>query len=61
MMIDELQRYMRVARYSPRTIEAYTRCVAEIGDQDLLLFLDKLSREHKSSFTMNQYHAAYKL
>lgn len=61
MMIEQLQRYMRVAGYSPRTIEAYSRCVAEIGDQDLLTFLDKLARERKNSFTMNQYHAAYKL
>lgn len=52
---------MRVAGYSHRTIEAYVRCVEEIGDQDLMQFLDKLARGHKSSFTMNQYHAAYKL
>ena len=52
---------MRVAGYSPRTIEAYSRCVMEIGEQDLLVFLDKLAQAHKSSFTMNQYHAAYKL
>lgn len=52
---------MRVAGYSPRTIEAYCRCVEEIGDQDLMQFLDRLAREGKSSFTMNQYHAAYKL
>lgn len=61
MRLDELQRYMRVAGYSPMSIEAYSRCVAEIGKQDLLLFLDKLARDGKSSFTMNQYHAAYKL
>lgn len=61
MRIDELQRYMRVAGYSQRTIDAYSRCVEEIGEQDLLIFLDILARAHKSSFTMNQYHAAYKL
>lgn len=61
MRIGELQTYMRVAGYSPRTIEAYCRCVEEIGEQDLLTFLDKLAKEHKSSFTINQYHAAYKL
>jgi len=61
MRIDELQTYMRVAGYSPRTIEAYSRCVEEIGQQDLLIFLDNLAKAHKSSFTMNQYHAAYKL
>lgn len=61
MRIDDLQRYMRVAGYSLRTIEAYTRCVLEIGEHDLLLFLDKLARESKSSFTLNQYHSAYKL
>ncbi|MFZ2199416.1 MAG: tyrosine-type recombinase/integrase [Microgenomates group bacterium] len=61
MEIERLQQYMRVAGYSPRTIEAYARCVEEIGAQDLLFFLDKLARAGKSSFTMNQYHAAYKL
>lgn len=53
--------YMRVAGYSPRTIDAYSRCVEEIGNQDLMQFLDRLAREGKSSFTMNQYHSAYKL
>ena len=61
MRIAELQKYMRVTGYSPRTIEAYSRCIKEIGDQDLFQFLDKLAKGHKSTFTMNQYHAAYKL
>ena len=61
MMIDELQKYMRVTGYSPRTIETYSRCVEKIGNEDLYSFLDKLARVGKSSFTMNQYHAAYKL
>ena len=61
MKIEELQRYMRVTGYSPRSIEAYSRCIEEIGVQDLMTFLDKLAREGKSTFTMNQYHAAYKL
>ncbi|MBP9669963.1 tyrosine-type recombinase/integrase [Candidatus Woesebacteria bacterium] len=61
MRIDELQKYMRVTGYSPRTIEAYSRCIQEIGDKDLLLFLDELALAGKSSFTLNQYHSAYKL
>ena len=52
---------MRVAGYSSRTIEAYSRCVEEIGNNDLIQFLDVLAREGKSSYTLNQYHAAYKL
>lgn len=60
-MISELQRYMRVAGYSLRTIEAYVRCIREIGDKDLLKYLDQLAKEEKSSYTLNQYHAAYKL
>lgn len=52
---------MRVAGYSRRTIEAYTRCVQEIGERDLLEFLDSLAMHGKSSYTLNQYHAAYKL
>lgn len=61
MLIEQLQRYMRVAGYSQKTIEAYLRCVEEIGESDLLLFLDRLAREGKSSYTLNQYRAAYKL
>lgn len=61
MQIVELQRYMRVAGHRPRTITAYCRCIEEIGSHDLLEFLDKLAKEGKSSFTLNQYHAAYKL
>lgn len=61
MQIEQLQQYMRVAGYSPRTIEAYSRCVEEIDGMDLLKFLDQLAREGKSSFTLNQYHAAYRL
>ena len=60
-MLEKLRQYMRVAGYSPRTIEAYIRCVEEIGDQDLTQFLDRLARQGRSSFTMNQYYAAYKL
>lgn len=60
-MIERLQQYMRVAGYRPNTIEAYVRCVTEIGGNDLLNFLDKLAKEGKSSYTMNQYHSAYKL
>lgn len=52
---------MRVSGYSPRTIEAYCRCVEEIGEQDLLGFLDKLAKRGRSGYTLNQYHAARKL
>jgi site-specific recombinase XerD len=61
MEIERLQQYMRVTGYSAKTIEAYVRCVQEIGEQDLMKFLDKLALKHRSTFTMNQYHAAYKL
>lgn len=61
MSIVEFQRYLRVTGYSKRTIETYVWCVKEIGEQDLLKFLDKLARANKSSYTLNQYHAAYKL
>jgi len=60
-MVERLRQYMRVAGYSPRTIESYCRCVKEIGKQDLLLFLDRLARQGKSPYTLNQYHQAYKL
>ena len=61
MEIEKLRQYMRVAGYSRRTIEAYSRCVTEIGEQDLLAFLDKRAVNGKSGYTLNQYHAAYKL
>jgi site-specific recombinase XerD len=60
-MIEQLQQYMRVAGYSPKSIVAYSRCVEEIGSNDLMQFLDKLAKEGKSSYTLNQYHSAYKL
>lgn len=71
-MISELQRYMRVSGYSHRTIEAYSRCllelekrlhtqIGEITSQQLLGELDKLISSGKSPYTVNQYHAAYKL
>ncbi len=61
MEIERLQRYMRVAGYSQRTIDAYCRCVREIGTQDLLVFLDRQSKRGLTGYTLNQYHAAYKL
>lgn len=61
MRIEELQKYMRVAGYSSRTIESYTRCIKEIGESDLMEFLDKLAKKGHSGFTLNQYHSAYKL
>lgn len=56
-----MQRYMRVSGYSHKTIEAYCRCVETIGESDLLIFLDKQAQRGKSSYTLNQYHSAYKL
>ena len=61
MEIEKLRQYMRVAGYSRRTIEAYSRCVSEIGEQDLFAFLDNQAVNGKSGYTLNQYHAAYKL
>lgn len=61
MNTEKLRQYMRVAGYSRRTIEAYSRCITEIGDQDLFSFLDKNAISGKSGYTLNQYHAAYKL
>jgi len=61
MLIDKLQTYMRVTGYRQNTIDAYSRCVEEIGENDIYLYLDKLAKGGKSTFTMNQYHAAYKL
>lgn len=61
MEIEKLRQYMRVAGYSRRTIEAYSRCVSKIGEQDLFAFLDKHAVSGKSGYTLNQYHAAYKL
>lgn len=61
MSIADFERYMRVAGYSPRTIKAYCQCVRQVGSQDLYTFLDILSRDGRTGYTLNQYHAAYKL
>lgn len=63
---------MRLAGYSPKTIEAYSRCLMElekrlnnkikdITNKQLLDRLDKLILSGRSPYTVNQYHAAYKL
>lgn len=61
MNLEKLQQYMRALGYSRRTIDAYCRCVEEIGTKDLLSFLAKQAQRGLSSYTLNQYHAAYKL
>lgn len=61
MKIVELQKYMKVAGYSQKSIDSYTRCVKDIGEQDLLTFLDKKAKAGIAPHTLNQYHSAYKL
>lgn len=72
MLIAKLQRYMRVSGYSPKTIKAYSRCVRNIynhfhkplnriTEAEFMSYLDSLLNKGYSSYTVNQYHAAYKL
>lgn len=72
MLIKRLQEYMRVGGYSPRTIQAYTSCTKQlyayfkkplnlVTESELLHFLDEKIKKGLSSFTVNQYYAAFKL
>src|SRR3989344_8617742 len=72
MLIERLQRYMRIAGYSPRTIAAYVRCarilyqhyqkpLSAVTEAEFSEFLDRLARKRMSPYTLNQYHAALKL
>ena len=72
MLIYRLQEYLRLAGYSPRTIKAYTLCTRKIynhfkkplnsiSEDEFKTFLDNLIRKGNSSYTVNQYHAAFKL
>lgn len=72
MLILRLQEYLRVAGYSPKTIKAYTLCIRKIynyfkkplniiSENEFRAYLDSLVKKGNSSYTINQYHAAYKL
>ena len=72
MLIKKLQQYLRVSGYSPRTIKAYTLCVRkiyshfkkplnQISENEFAQYLDRLIKKGYSPYTVNQYHAAYKL
>jgi len=71
MLLQKLQEYLRISGYSPKTIKTYTRCVRviyryfnksldKILESEFRTFLDKLAKQKKSPYTLNQYHAAYK-
>lgn len=71
MMIENLQREMKLAGFSPKTIKAYTICVSkiynyfhkplnQISESEFKAFLAKLVNENYSPYTLNQYHAAMK-
>jgi len=72
MLIKKLQEYMRIAGYSRQTIKAYSRCIKKIygffqkplqlvTEKEFRRFLDKLVLKGYSAYTINQYHAAFKL
>lgn len=63
---------MRLANYSSRTVQAYVLCIKKIQsyfrkpldritNEDFRRFLDSLLKKGNSSYTINQYHAAFKL
>src|SRR3989344_2602361 len=72
MLIERLQEHLRVSGYSPKTIKAYTLCVRKIythfkkplnavSENEFKKFLDILIKKGNSSYTVNQYHAAFKV
>lgn len=72
MLVKKLQEYLRITGYSPNTIQAYVGCVRkiydyckkplnEIDEAEFTDFLDRLVKKKCSPYTINQYHAAFKL
>lgn len=71
MLIEMLQREMKIAGLSPRTIKSYTQCVRkiykhfkkplnEITETEFKCFLAKLADKNYSPYTLNLYHASFK-
>ncbi len=71
MLVKALQREMRIAGYSPKTIKAYTVCVknlyqhfqkplVQISENEFKIFLDELAQKNRSPYTLNLYHASLK-
>lgn len=72
MLLEKLQEYLRITGYSRQTIKAYSLCVKkiysrfkkplnQITEAEFRDFLDKLHRRGQAPYTLNQYHAAFKL
>jgi len=72
MLEERLQEYMRIAGYSQRSIKTYSlvannlyryfqKPLESVSEAELAHFLDRLAKQHKSPFTLNQYHAVLKL
>lgn len=72
MWEERLQEFMRARGHSKRTIEAYTDSLRrisrsikkeppDISERDLEKYLSKLNQQHKSPYTLNQYHMALKI
>src|SRR3989344_2105027 len=72
MLISKLQEYLKIAGYSSQTIKAYTLCVrkiygrfkkplSNISESEFAKFLEYLTDKGQSSYTINQYYAAFKL
>jgi len=71
MLIKKLQEYMRVCRYSPKTIKAYSSCTKElyihfnkplnqVSEGEFMQFLDGKTARGLSSQTINQYYSTFK-
>jgi len=71
MLLEKLQREMRLSGFSPRTIKSYTFCVRKtyscfkkplynVTEPEFKNFLDNLVRKKQSPHTLNLYHAALK-
>lgn len=71
MLIQKLQREMKIAGMSPRTIKTYTNCARKIyhyfdkplnkiTETEFKQFLEELADKKYSPYTLNLYHATLK-
>jgi integrase/recombinase XerD len=72
MLVQKLQDHMRLKNYSPKTIKTYSNCTRslyryfkkplnKISEKEYKKFLNNLLNKKASSYTINQYHAVFKL
>lgn len=72
MVVEKIQEFMRIAKYSQTSIKTYSEVtrklesyfkkpLSSVGEAELTHFFDQLAIQSKSSYTLNQYHSVLKL